>query len=221
MTAAVAADVPEVADVAIVAPPSPAPVAEEPFSGPYFSLLAGYGWFHKDWYFLQFETTTSHDAPGILAGAEVGFRIQNGNTVFGAEADWMWTNAEGVSLCPNAQNFDETCHTDIDWLATLTGQVGFAPGNFLIYAEVGLALASENFAANGPTTFTGSILNTGLLVLGAGVALNVGGGFTIKAEYNYINFGTTLVPFSDGELTDDFDLTQDAHTLKVGLGFQF
>jgi outer membrane immunogenic protein len=219
-SAAIAADLPpppEVAPVAVVAPAAP---VEEPFSGPYIGVLGGFGWFYKYWYWPQWNTETSHVAPGWLAGAEVGFRTRNGNFVFGVEADWMWTNATGVSTCPNAQNFDDTCQTDIHWLATLTGQAGFAPGNVLFYAEAGAAVARESFIANGPTTFTGSILNTGLVV-GGGVVVAVGGGLTIKAEYNYIHFGTDAVPFTDGVLDDDFELTQHAHTVKIGLGFQF
>jgi hypothetical protein len=49
----------------------------------------------------------------------------------------------------------------------------------------------------------------------------MGTGMYIKAEYNFINFGTDAVTVDDGIATQDFDLTQRMHVFKLGVGFMF
>ena len=66
--------------------------------------------------------------------------------------------------------------------------------------EGGFAFARETLTAIGPTTFTATITNSGWS-LGGGVVARLGnGGLYLKAEYNYVNFGTENVVLTDGVL---------------------
>jgi outer membrane immunogenic protein len=212
------------ADVVVIPPiapaaPIPVPAPAPPFSGPYFGLLLGYGFGHKFW--DAGFATTEHDVNGFVAGAEAGFRFQTGGMVFGVEGDWAWTNIIGTSD-PCAPAFPAySCTTDLDWLATLTGQVGFAPGNVLFYGEAGAAWARENFTVTNGVTLTGTDVNNGWLV-GGGVVFASDNRWYIKGEYNFINFGTDTVEVTDGAaITVPFDLTQTMHVFKIGVGMQF
>jgi len=223
-TAAYAADIP-------VFIPSPAPVIIPPpvpvavFTGPYLGLILGYGSGNKFWDNDPYGPwgTTEHHVRGGLLGLEAGYRFQPGNLVFGIEGDWAWTNMNAASDC--GPNDDYECATDLDWLATITGQVGFAPlgSNLLVYGEAGFAWARENFTVSGPglgTPLTGSINNSGWLV-GGGVAMAVNDRVYIKAEYNYIHFGTETVGVDNGGPTTEFDMTQSLHVFKLGVGILF
>lgn len=215
-TAVYAADVPVFPVPTPPPPPPPAPAAFN-WTGPYIGALAGYAWGEKEWDSFG-GAPVAHGVAGWLAGLEAGYRFQSGAFVFGVEGDWAWTNATGMSSCAFGA-YD--CRTDINWLGTLTGQVGFAAGRFLIYAEAGAAVANEDFTATGPTTYEGGLTNWGWLV-GVGAAVGLADNLYLKAEYNYMNFGTdTVDPFTDGIGNAPFDLTQTIHRATVGIGFRF
>lgn len=215
------------ADVAPIMPPAPppsfitpppAPVAN--WTGPYVGGIIGYLRSPTLW-----DDDTFGDAPqtlsGMLAGVEAGYRFQAGNLVFGIEGDWAWTNADGDVDCGPGLAY--TCATGFDWIATITGTAGFAIGqNLLVYAEAGVAFADQNFTVTGPAldTMTGDQINRGWVV-GGGAVAQLGNGLYIKGEYNYINFGTDEVEVTNGILTEDFDLTQNAHVFKLGIGLRF
>ncbi|MCW5714419.1 MAG: porin family protein [Bauldia sp.] len=214
------------ADVAPIVPPAPPPMISPPpapvanWTGPYVGGILGYLRSPTLW-----EDDTFGDAPqtlsGILAGVEAGYRFQTGNLVFGIEGDWAWTNAAGEVDCGPVGAY--TCATDFDWLATITGTAGFAIGpSLLVYAEAGIAFADQNFMVTGPALdpMTGGQINRGW-VLGGGAVAQLGNGLYIKGEYNYINFGTDEVEVTNGMLTEDFDLTQNAHVFKLGIGLRF
>jgi outer membrane immunogenic protein len=226
------------ADPVIIPPPAPppppppaAPVMD--WTGPYIGAVLGYGMGSKEWTFpavgapagpLDGSPVETHAVQGFLAGIEGGFRFGLGGVVLGVEADWAWTNISGSSLCGTGDAW--TCMTDLDWLATVTGQIGFGAGSILPYFEFGVAFADENFTITGAPFVapgaTGSITNRGWL-LGGGVVFAMGGGsgLYVKAEYNYINFGTDPITVTDGAATQTFDLAQRLHTFKLGLGFMF
>jgi outer membrane immunogenic protein len=213
------------ADVAPIVLPQPPILAPPPplvpnWTGPYVGGVLGYLRKPTLW-----EDPTFGDAPqavtGLTVGVEAGYRFQVGPVVLGIEGDWAWTNANGNIACGPGDAYN--CATDLDWLATLTGTAGFAVGpNLLLYGEGGVAFANENFTVTGPalTPMTGGETNVGWL-LGAGAVAQLGNGLYIKAEYNYVNFGTDTVEVTNGALTEDFDLTQTAHIFKLGIGLQF
>ena len=212
----------------IFIPPSPPPPpiiapAVMDWTGPYLGVILGYGTGTKFWDNNPYGAwgTTTHNVRGVLAGVEAGFRFGAG-LVVGVEADWAWTNANGASACGPAGAYN--CATDLDWLATVTGQLGFGAGNVLPYVEGGLALARENFTVTGPglgTPLTGSITNRGWVV-GGGVVFAMDTGLYFKAEYNFMNFGTFVgANANNGVVGADFDLTQRVHVFKIGVGFMF
>ncbi|MGD9739419.1 MAG: outer membrane protein [Bauldia sp.] len=219
-TSAFAAD-----PIVVVPQPPPPPVVVAPipaslFSGPYIGVIIGAVSGHKHWDSEEWGTT-EHHLSGLLLGVEAGFRFQPNSLVFGIEGDIAWTNADGAGPCRDEQDAF-TCGTELNYLATLTGQVGFAPGNFLIYAEAGFAWANEDFTVTdeGDFLMTGNTRNSGW-VLGGGVVAAMGERLYVKGEYNYINFGTETGIGMTGDAEATFDLTQHAHVFKLGVGVMF
>ncbi|MGD9737949.1 MAG: outer membrane protein [Bauldia sp.] len=226
-SSAFAADVIAVPPPPLTPPPAlAAPIPGSLFSGPYIGAIFGVGTGQAAWDNTPYGPweTTEHRLSGILAGVEAGFRFQPGGgpLVVGIEGDWAWTNIDGADDCGPLDAY--TCTTNLNWLATLTGQVGIAPGggNLLLYGEAGFAWANQDFTVEGDgVALTGDRRNSGWLV-GGGAVLAMDNGLYLKAEYNYINFGTeTAIGMTGDGGAAEFDLTQHAHVFKVGVGLQF
>lgn len=67
-------------------------------------------------------TTGDDDNVGLLGGLHIGYNIQDGNIVYGVEADASFSD-------------------NIDYLASLRARLGYAVNELLIYATAGVAFA--------------------------------------------------------------------------------
>jgi outer membrane immunogenic protein len=114
--------------------------------------------------------------------------------------------------------------TDIDWIITLAGRVGFTFDRSLIYAKAGVAWADESFSHTGGSNtvrfFTGDNTAIGWLI-GAGLEYAMDRNWSVKAEYDYIDFGEERVSLTEPGRTAIFDIDQDVHMLKIGLNYRF
>src|SRR5579864_3267120 len=116
------------------------------WSGFYIGINGGGGSSHKCWTntnTLGVPTIPSvsegcHDASGGMAGGQIGFRWQSANWVFGVEGQGDWANFKGnnVSLL-FAPDFNQS---RVDAFGLITGQVGYALNNVLLYVKGGAAV---------------------------------------------------------------------------------
>jgi outer membrane immunogenic protein len=218
---------------------APAVVAAYDWSGFYIGAHAGYAWGDKD-----FELTSpdspgevrrpSFNTDGFLAGGQVGVNWQTGPWVFGAEFQMSWTGLDGSAtvappLAGGAGNI--TVGADINWIATLTGRIGYAWANWLWYVKGGVAWADEEYtraALIGATAVTSPVISdtrTGWTV-GIGAEYGWTPNWSVKLEYNYLDFGShqfssvstggQLAPF-----TVNTDVDQQIHLVKVGINYRF
>ena len=76
---------------------------------------------------------------GGLAGVTAGYNIQNGNMVYGVEANVSWAKVKGDKACEGfpAQN----CYYELGWQGTARARVGVAMDRTLLYVTGGLAVA--------------------------------------------------------------------------------
>lgn len=187
------------------------------WTGFYVGAHAGYGWADKDWTFLN-GNTTSHTADGFLGGIQVGYNYQVGTWVFGIEGDVSWANLSGRSTCPNAAY---TCGTNVDWLGTLTGRIGYAANNWLLYVKGGWAWADEDYDATGPLLYTAGHTRSGWTV-GAGVEYGFTPNWSAKLEYNYMDFGSKRANLTTAAgATDPADVDQNVSVIKLGVNYRF
>ena len=112
----------------------------------------------------------------------------------------------------------------LDWFGTVRGRVGYAADNALIYFTGGLAFGGvddEAVAKSIPTLFTSDETRTGY-VLGGGVEYKFNHAWSVKAEYQFLNFGKE-VPLSAAGApipTPAWTVRDDAfHTVRVGLNY--
>lgn len=210
-------------------PVTKAPVAAPPpvfsWTGCYIGAHVGGGWGDKDWTFeppnppLGPVDAGSHNVSGVLAGGQIGCDIQSGAWVFGAEFQGSWTNIDGKQA-GNVQDPPEVVsNSEIDWIFTATGRVGYAVNTWLFYVKGGAAWAREHFFVTdtGVLAFDDHQTRTGWLV-GGGIEYSLGANWSAKLEYNYIDFGDKTV---FAATTAPVRIDQALHTLKFGINYRF
>jgi outer membrane immunogenic protein len=175
-------------------PPAASPAATYDWSGMYLGGVLGGGWETTDTTSgvgtlfipgpgippLNLRTTTSN---GFIGGLEGGSNYQIGKLVVGWEGDILWGNINGS----NATGFTfagapatALLTVDTPW----TGKAGVAYEHTDFTASAGAPGLA--FAA------TGSDNRTGWLV-GGGLEYAAWDNWTIKAEYDYLDFGNRAV----------------------------
>lgn len=233
--AALGADLPRVESPAIPAQP----MLDYSWTGFRAGMHFGYGWSTNDWTLLRNagfaagnpsgqigSVVTAHDADGVLGGLQLGYDYQFSSLVLGAGADFAWTGMKGSSNWlggPAGTNFRDA-RTSFNWLGTLTGRIGFAFDRTLLYVKGGGAWANVEYnhtgGGNAPRYLSGSATRAGWLV-GAGVEHAWQNNWSMKIEYNYIDFGSKRVALTDDTRSAIFGIETKAHTVKLGLNYRF
>jgi outer membrane immunogenic protein len=211
-----------------------APVALYDWSGFYFGGHIGGSWADKDWTqtFSSFglaldRSATSAAVDGFLGGVQAGFNWQTGQWVWGIEGDWSWTSADG---CSGHVVFTAYAGcSNVNWYGTVTGRVGYAWDRALLYVKGGAAFADEDhfitFRGVQDTNNPGNT-RTGWTV-GAGLEYAVWNNWSVKLEYNYMDFGSDNHSFSylaGGSapgLVERWDIDQQVHVVKLGVNYRF
>lgn len=203
-TSAFAADAPRTYNP----PPQqqPAPVAQQvpaDWAGFYLGGHGGYAWGDADWT----TATPGHDIDGGLGGIHGGYNWQSGNLVAGLEADISGGDVSGSSACVG------TCSTELDYLGSVRGRLGWANEVFHIYATGGFAYAG------------GSVTDT---VAGYSEDINpVGGVVGGGAEYKISDALSTRLEvlhymFEDEDVNGGAENVElDATVARAGLTWHF
>jgi len=195
------------ADVRVRNTPAPAAVFVAPptnWSGFY---LGG----HIGWGNSSFDDNGSVD--GFVGGLQAGYNYQINQLVFGAEGEISWTGM-GQNAAVGVVN-----STDIDFIATLTGRLGYAFGNALVYGKLGIAFLdwSSNVAVSGPTRVVSTGNTDTGWVIGAGLEYAFTPNWSAKIEYNFMSFELDRTAFANST----FDRDLDVHLFKVGVNYRF
>ncbi|MDB5602972.1 MAG: outer membrane protein Omp31 [Xanthobacteraceae bacterium] len=185
-----AADLPRQNQMVTKAPVyAPAPIYN--WTGLYVGINGGYGF---------------SDASGGLVGGTLGYNWQNGNLVFGVEGDLDWTNLKHDNAFSTTSN---------SWLGTARARVGVAMDRFMPYVTAGAAVGNIDITAPG---FAGN--NTTKLgwTAGAGLEFALGGNWTAKAEYLYVDLGSADCG-AGCPVGTDTSLT--SNIVRAGLNYRF
>ena len=141
---------------------------------------------------------------GIVGGLQVGYNWQTGNFVFGAETDLQLSGAEDVFAPWKFSN---------PWFGTLRGRGGVVFSNILLYGTLGIAYAG----LKAESTLTGvseSKTHTGW-ALGLGAEVALGGNWTGRVEYLYIDLSQRAYSLT-GTNND-----MDASLFRLGVNYRF
>jgi outer membrane immunogenic protein len=194
------------ADAVIYDPAPTAPMVASVYdwSGAYIGIQGGYVW--TDLEFPAGFGLADENFDGGTLGAHVGLNAQNGNLVYGVEADinYTWNENEYVL-------FGDTYEVGTDWSGSLRGRLGYAFDRTMIYGTAGLAIT--NGFVEGPGVDESETL-TGYTV-GAGVEHAFTDMISARLEYRYSDYGNEDFGLGLG----DFDVNE--HAVRVGVSFKF
>ncbi len=108
-----------------------------------------------------------------------------------------------------------------DWLASVTGRLGYTWGPGLIYAKGGVAFRDDS-GLSATAGFLPAVTDrnsTGYTV-GGGLEYMFAPAWSAKVEYQYYNFDTTNVAYTNAGARA-LSYTDDLHTVKVGVNYRF
>jgi opacity protein-like surface antigen len=195
-------------------------------------------------------------SPGYFGGGQIGFNWQapGSNWVWGIETDASLANLDGTNTCfAFSGTFSSlNCRAHTDSFGTATGRVGWAFGPFdraLVYGKGGFAWAhsNEDMIVNQsfPLIFPGRVVvvegdasSTGFTSLGwtvgAGAEYALTPHWTVKAEYDFMDFGSDGVTpppnsillnppkFNTGRVLalPGTSVSQQIHTFTLGLNYK-
>jgi outer membrane immunogenic protein len=233
IAAAQAADMP--AKPVYKAPPMAASFS---WTGFYLGGHAGYGWGDESWCRtggigpngcttpVPGQNYANVDPKGWLGGVQAGFNWQSSQFVFGVEGDVSFTGMDGNGPF---RTFNSTyvANSDVNYVATLAGRLGIAFDRALIYGKGGFAWMDEdNWIVN---TTAGTVfartnsVRTGW-VAGAGIEYAIADGWSAKAEYNYMDFGSdtkTIAGSTGGGGTGPVTIDHTVQVVKFGVNYRF
>lgn len=200
-------------------------------------------------------TANDFKLDGAVAGGQVGYNWQTGSWVWGLEADAQWTGEKGSSqfLCavgalgpgacvpgltflpPGLTGTSVSLNQGIEWFGTVRGRAGLlVTPSILLYATGGLAYGSVKsdgtlVTANGfgqpvGAAFANKKTNFGWTV-GAGVEAHLGGNWTAKGEYLYVDLGsvTNDVVFNvpPASIAAHINSRVTDHVARIGINYHF
>jgi outer membrane immunogenic protein len=200
-------------------------VAVYDWTGFYLGVNAGIGLgrdraIHNDG-FLGTESTYL-SPQGALGGGQVGYNWQTGSmlgpVVYGLEAD-----IQGAGLSDDRTNLGSpfvstTYNQKIDWFGTVRGRIGLATGPVLGYVTGGYAYGNVKTSIafdNAGTVFSTNKIQNGWTV-GSGVEAALGGNWTGKIEYLYLNMGNNSYAFGPQTLNTEVR----ENIFRVGLNYR-
>jgi outer membrane immunogenic protein len=192
------------AGICLFALASPAPAADlapasesVDWTGFYVGGQLGGAWDKADWHYDNrnyFNTSGpvllgrnfDFDADGFMGGGQLGFNYQAGAWVLGVEWSAIAPDLNAREPSPYFPAID-VYRTDVQWLTSVTGRVGYAQGRWLAYAKAGWAggeVGLNLVDISNLTRAAGDDWANGWTV-GGGGEYALGGGFSLAVEYDY------------------------------------
>jgi outer membrane immunogenic protein len=193
------------------------------WSGVYVGAHIGGGWSSADIIDPTSNESIHISSSGFLGGGQIGANWQWSSLVLGLQADISGTDLSSTEVTPFSPT--STVSHKTDWVATVTGRIGYAQNNWLAYAKGGVAFAHNKYSLVDPSipaSAFGSDTRTGWTV-GGGLEYGFAPNWSGFIEYDYIDFGS-----HDGSLfstTAGVDLPatlkQNIQMVKAGINYRF
>jgi outer membrane immunogenic protein len=188
---------------------------------------------------VSFPSVTGN-TKGVLGGGQVGCNYQFApNWVIGIEGDGEAAGIKGdvtesVSFTdprtggPNTVT--GTAHAETDWIASVTGRVGWTGDRVMLYAKGGAAWAGDKYSADLPAFnehIATSVIRPGWTV-GGGVEWAFWENWSAKVEYDYYDFSISTrnlaLPgtiFGVPEIVPGINIKETISSVKFGINYRF
>ena len=225
------------ADLPTKAPPSV--LAAYDWSGFYAGGHIGYAWGTSDWSTpgnsgalnLSQGFDAFSESGSFFEGLQAGYNYMLPNRiVVGVEADTTFPafrNLDGLSIGGSTTFFSpvagalESYSETMLASGTVRGRIGYAPGNWLIYATGGVAWTYDQLTLTQHTTGNSDMpfLWRFGFAAGAGVEAPVAPHWTARLEYLFTDYGNRTVAFANNaqRFTSNFNLNE----VRAGVSYHF
>jgi outer membrane immunogenic protein len=206
-------------------PPPPPPVYT--WTGLYWGANVGYSWGQSK-YEASFAgvgtVSSSQDIDGVIGGVQSGYNYQFGAWVFGFETDIQASGQKGGSTFAISPLTTVTTDRKLEWFGTSRSRLGFLwTPNVLVYGTAGLAYGKVK---NSATITTGAVSSIATFkdvkagwTAGGGLEAALGGGWSAKVEYLYIDLGKTEDTDINPAASETWRTTDNI--VRVGLNYKF
>jgi outer membrane immunogenic protein len=180
------------------------------WTGFYLGINGGGAFGDSDWNAFGLTNSPSGGMIGVTAG--FNWQALGSPWVFGIEGDVDWTFIDDTVACP----VGIVCKTQNNWLGTVRGRVGYAWDRLMPYVTGGIAFGDIEVTRTG---FIGASDNNVGWTIGAGLEGALGGRWTAKVEYLYVDLldiGCSAVACG---IATNVDL--QVNVLRAGLNYRF
>jgi outer membrane immunogenic protein len=204
------------------APPPPPPPAVFSWTGCYVGFHAGGDFGRSNWT-MPNGGAAGVNTNGAIGGGQVGCNYQANAFVIGGEAEVWASGLKGSTALQDPifiRNVN-TYETRSDFAGDLALRGGFAIDRLLMFGKVGLALARYEYSYTNQNTgaYAGEATHTGLL-LGLGAEFAFDSHWSVKAEYDHIDYGHDSIGMSGGA-TFNASLANVENIVKAGANYRF
>lgn len=214
--------------------------AQDKFGGMHVGAHIGWGWGDLDATRLDASNNfplgfqVGRELDGFIGGFHAGYDVRFGNMLVGVGGEYSWSDMSGSSSAASPLIAGRVSHanSELDWIGTLTGRVGFVAGDWLFYGRAGWAWSALETA--GPlvnaagTVLVNNEASTKLdgWTVGAGIEWALSKNWSVRAQYDYHDLNATVTTRSvnvrDGAVTfSRADTDVDVHTVKLGVSMRF
>lgn len=226
----------EAAGAADLAPAYKSPFVPPAFSwtGCYLGAQVGLGAGHTKWTDIDVPgdidglglgRTAKTDLSGQVFGGQLGCDYQfAGNWVVGIQGMGAGSDISGTNQ--DQFNAPWTLTNQVDWLATVTGRLGWSIDRVLLYVRGGAAWAHSKLEIenSGFTLGTPSVTRLGWTI-GPGIEWAFAPGWSVFLEGDFYDFSNQSIAFvgNPGPPNAPFHVnnSQTLETLMVGVNFHF
>jgi outer membrane immunogenic protein len=171
-------------------------------------------------------------AAGAVGGGQIGYNWQFSNVVLGVETDLQGAAIEDNRTCglycqPIAGGIAARFDQKLDWFGTIRGRIGLASGPVLSYITGGLAYGGVKTSIAESLPGLGGVASAGISgtrtgwTIGSGVEAALGGNWTGKLEYLYLDLGTEsgVLPFT-ALPNQSFSSDIREHIFRAGVNYR-
>jgi outer membrane immunogenic protein len=169
---------------------------------------------------------------GFIGGGQVGYNWQTnssflglGPMVFGVEADIQGADMTDRRTALNGlAGINTTYDQRLGWFGTVRGRVGITTGPVLTYVTAGYAYGNVRTTTTETAGAVTGVLNTDRMqdgyVIGSGVEAALGGNWTGKIEYLYLNLGNRNDGFTLFGTPQNLNSQIRENIFRIGLNYR-
>lgn len=168
---------------------------------------------------------------GVLGGAQIGYNWQTNATFLGPMLMGLEADIQGADLRDNRTTLNGALgivtnyNQRLDWFGTVRGRVGLVSGSTVSYVTGGYAYGdvrstvTETPLIGAPAAFTTDRMRGGY-VLGSGVEAALGGNWTGKIEYLYVDLGKRTDGFAALGVPQSMTTRNAENIFRAGLNYK-